>query len=99
MILLLGYIAIDPAAADGFAPALKRQVEASRAEDGCVHYSLSFDPVVPGRINVAEIWRDQPTLDAHRATAHMAAWREALSRIGGADRRIDQYEIGKGRPG
>ena len=93
MILLIGHIDIDPAAADGFGETIVRQVEASRAEDGCISYALSFDPTTPGRINVAELWRDQAALDAHRVADHMNVWRGRLAEIGGAARHIDQYEV------
>ncbi len=93
MILLMGHIDFDPDATGAFTPAVHRQVAESRKEDGCIAYALAFDPLVPGRLVVAEAWRDAAALDAHANSAHMALWRQAIEEIGGARRQLTRYEV------
>jgi hypothetical protein len=37
----------------------------SRAEPGCLEYTMSADPLDPGRVMLFERWADQASLDAH----------------------------------
>ncbi len=46
----------------------------ARAFDGCIHLSISPDPMDAGRINNAEVWHDATALDAWRAQADAPAW-------------------------
>ena len=57
-----------------------RQVEAFarlapvvRAEDGCIQYDLHAVEREPDRFLLLEQWESEAALDAHDATAHMAA--------------------------
>ncbi len=45
--------------------AMARMIEATRAEDGCVHYAFAEDVLDPGLIHISELWRDQAALERH----------------------------------
>jgi quinol monooxygenase YgiN len=98
MLLIVGTIRLPaPNLADAL-PAMKRMVAASRAEDGCVEYSYAEDIFDPGLIHVKERWTDQPALDRHFASAHVAAWRALWPGLGIRDRELRVYDVGDARP-
>ena len=97
MLLIVGTVRLPPANLDTARPAMKRMVDASRAEDGCIEYGYAEDVLEPGLIRVKEMWADQASLDRHFASAHMAEWRAAGAGLGIADRNLKIYEVGEPR--
>ncbi len=77
---------------------MRRMVEASRAEPGCLDYGYAEDVFDPGLIHVKERWADQHALDRHFASAHIAEWRAAWPALGIGERQLHLYEIGEARP-
>lgn len=59
--------------------ALDDLVAATRAEDGCLEYSAHIRPDSPGEAFIFERWRDKAALDAHAASAHLAAFRTNMA--------------------
>ncbi|MGD9961079.1 putative quinol monooxygenase [Nocardioides sp.] len=53
--------------------ALTTLVAATRGEEGCVEYDLFESLSAPGTFVMVESWRSQADLDAHMASAHIAA--------------------------
>ncbi|MFJ4682987.1 putative quinol monooxygenase [Streptomyces sp. NPDC091377] len=54
--------------------ALAALVAPSRAEEGCLDYTLFELQEEPGTFYVRETWADQAALDFHRATPHFQAF-------------------------
>jgi quinol monooxygenase YgiN len=80
MIVVTGYLTIDPDKRAEAEAAIAAFVPQNLAEAGCVDYRFSTDVLDPNRINGLEIWEDQAAIDAHMASAHMA---EFMGAIGG----------------
>lgn len=97
MLLIVGTIRLPPENLETARPAMRRMVEKSRAEDGCLGYSYAEDVLESGLIHVTEIWRDQASLDRHFASSHLSEWRAAWPDLGIHDRRLDSYEVGAPR--
>ena len=97
MILVTGFVRLEPADIDAALPAARTMMAASQAEDGCFEYAYSQDLTDPGMIRVTERWRDRAALDAHFQTPHMGAWRQALSSLRFLDRQVTAYEIASER--
>ncbi|HVI31848.1 putative quinol monooxygenase [Phenylobacterium sp.] len=97
-VLIGGTFRLPPEAVERFRPHMETMLGKSRAEDGCLTYSYAFDVLEPGLVRVFEAWRDQAALDAHFATAHLAAWRAAGVEHGVSDRRLSIYEVAAERP-
>jgi quinol monooxygenase YgiN len=97
-LIVAGTVRVPPENLDGLRPHMVAMMTATRGEDGCEAYSYAEDVAEPGLIHVFEIWRDQPALDAHFQTAHMAAWRAAWPGFGVSDRDLKAYEIAAARP-
>ena len=66
MILVVGYIRIQPGKRDAFLAGSLDAVRAARKRPGCVDFSVSADPLDPNRINVCERWETRGDLMAFR---------------------------------
>lgn len=97
MLLIVGTIRLPACNMDAARPAMRRMVEASRAEDSCMEYGYAEDVLDPGLIHVKEMWVDQHALDRHLASAHIAAWRADWPALGLGDRDLRAYEVGDPR--
>jgi len=68
---------------------------ASRAEPGCLDYTVCADPEHPGRVVVFERWAGQEDLVAHFGTAHIAAFRAAISPYTRSGRSLHRYFVSR----
>lgn len=82
---------------DAARPAMRRMIEASRAEDGCHEYSYAEDVLDAGLIHVRELWRDQAALDRHFESAHLKEWRASWAGLGIRDRSLRVYDVAEPR--
>jgi quinol monooxygenase YgiN len=92
-LILAGTIRIAPERLAELRPHLRAQVEATRAEPGCLDYALSEDTLDPGLIRVYEHFVDEDALAFHRASPHMAAWRAACADLGTFDRNLSSFDV------
>lgn len=69
MIIIAGYTLIEAPERDAAVEAFAGMVDRARKHDGCLDLSISADSVDPGRINVFECWRDEPSWKAWRKVA------------------------------
>src|SRR5688500_1704272 len=97
MLLLVGTVRLPAQNLSDARIAMKRMVEASRAENGCVEYGYAEDIFDAGLIHVKEMWSDQAALDRHFASDHIAEWRAAWPSLGIGDRDLRVYEVGEPR--
>lgn len=72
--------------------ALGPLVEGSRAESGCVGYSMGFDILDDHLLRIFEAFEDEAALTAHRATSHVAEWETAASLLGISDVELQRYD-------
>ena len=98
MILVLGTVRLAPDKLEAARPAMRKMVEASRAEPGCIAYGYAQDVLDPETIHVVEKWRDRAALKAHFATAHMAEWRGVMGGLGLSGRDLKVFETNEGTP-
>lgn len=66
MIVVVGYLEVAPADRDHAIALSLDAVRQARTTDGCLDFSVSPDPIDPGRVNVSERWRDRDALEAFR---------------------------------
>jgi quinol monooxygenase YgiN len=67
---------IKPDKVDSFLAAFKPLIAGSRAEPGCISYTLYQDPSDRTAFLVFEEWKSQAAIDAHFATPHFKAFGE-----------------------
>ena len=71
MIIVNGTVRFGAGEIDRLKGAMARNIEATRAEEGCEHYAYAVDVSDPNLLHVAERWRDDEAIDAHMASPHM----------------------------
>ena len=71
--------------------AIRALVAASRAEDGCIEYSLCFDLLDPNLVWINERWETMEALGAHSKTEHYKAWGAKAAGLGISDSSIRLY--------
>lgn len=98
MLLIVGTVRLPAANLPAARPAMRRMVEASRAEEGCLLYVYAEDLFDPGLIHVKEMWADQAALYRHFQAPHLGEWRAAWEWLGIGERDLTQYEVDAGRP-
>jgi quinol monooxygenase YgiN len=98
MIVITGTVRIPPGSLDRCRPAMRAMVQATRHEDGCLHYAYAEDVLEPGLIWVSEAWRDGATLGVHLNAPHFHAWRAAGDALGLHDRNLTVYEAASAQP-
>jgi quinol monooxygenase YgiN len=69
-IYVVRYIEVMPAAQEKGAGLLKQLADASRKEAGVVRFEVLQRTAPAGHFATFEVWKDQPSLDAHTAAAH-----------------------------
>ncbi len=96
MIVVVGQFRFPPEQVEAARPAMRKVIEATRAEDGCTQYNYGEDVLDPGLIRVSELWASRAQLDAHMKTPHMAVWQQERAALGLRDRAIAVFEAGEG---
>lgn len=75
---LLAELAFAEPVAETELLALAAVVSATRQEPGCREYFAHVHAEDPRRVLFYERWQDQAALDAHNASAHLAAFRAVV---------------------
>ncbi|MGH1502765.1 MAG: putative quinol monooxygenase [Acidimicrobiales bacterium] len=105
MIAIIGHIDVAAGVRDELvASTADLQRQTREDEPGCLTYTISADPVFPGRIQIVELWKDEASLAAHFEHPNFAATGDALRthpRLGGSavKYRIDASDAVKGPDG
>lgn len=83
MLILMGYIHLDPPDINAFITDVEQISLTTKAEKGCLFYSITLDDRSAGRFLVAERWQDQPSLAAHlekaETLAFLKTWGDRMS--------------------
>jgi quinol monooxygenase YgiN len=82
MIIVEGWVRVDPTDIERFLPHVHAMVAATRAEPGCIAYAFSRDVMEPDLMRISEQWQDETALNAHFRTPHIAAFNQALAGVG-----------------
>jgi quinol monooxygenase YgiN len=98
MLIIMGTVRLPPENLDEARLAMRAMIEASRDEEGCIHYAYGEDVADAGLIQVSEIWQDREALDAHFASDHLAEWRANWDRLGIHDRNLTLFEVSGAKP-
>jgi quinol monooxygenase YgiN len=91
MLIISGYLVLDPADRDAHVIASVGAVRLARQAPGCLDFAVSADPVDPNRVNVFERWAGREHLDAFRASGDPNDQTVDFSRIRRFE--IEQYSV------
>ena len=92
-VAVIGQFRMPPENMAAARPMMRKVMEATRAEDGCIEYNYAEDVLEPGLIRVSEVWASREQLMAHLKTPHMAVWGEERAGLGLYGRDITVYEV------
>lgn len=96
MIVLLGYIHLDPSDVNAFIADVRTITPGTKAEMGCLFYSVTVDDASAGRVLVVERWQDQESLAPHLESLETTAF---LKRWTGRMRSdVLKYDVSNARP-
>jgi quinol monooxygenase YgiN len=91
MLIVHVHVRVVPAAVDAFAAASLENARASVAEPGVVRFDVVQQEDDPTRFLLVEIYRTADDPARHKATAHYAAWRDAVEPMMAEPRRAVRY--------
>lgn len=74
MIVLEGYLDVPADRIEAVLAALPEHIELTKAEPGCISFSVEVSPALPTRLIVSETFRDQSAFDVHQARSRASAW-------------------------
>jgi len=93
MVIVAGYVTLEPQQRESYLAACVRVVEHGRAAAGCLDLAVTADLVDPGRVNVYERWESQAALEAHRKQAPGTGQNAAMRSVS-----VAEYDIALERP-
>ncbi len=93
MLVIAGWIRLDPEKHDDAVAAALPMMEATQAEAGCISYVFSADLADRGLFRLFEEWESQEALDAHFRAPHMAIFQKAMGGLGISETHIQKYQI------
>ncbi|NHN29688.1 putative quinol monooxygenase [Paenibacillus agricola] len=65
MILLMGYVNLNPSDVNEFTADVQNVVSSTRTETGCRFYAFTLEDARAGRMLTVQRWEDQESLTAH----------------------------------
>lgn len=68
MVIVAGYLVVEPLQRDGYREACKAVVEQARRTPGCLDFAISADLLDPSRVDIFERWESQAAVDAFRGS-------------------------------
>ena len=92
MLLVAGKVRFAEGDIDRIRPEIKKMVDASMQELGCIEYGCSVDATDPNLFRIVERWVDREALKAHFQTAHMAEWNAVLATTQMSDQELFMME-------
>lgn len=79
MLIVQVHVQVLPGAVDAFVDATRANARASEAEPGIARFDVIQQADDPTRFVLIEAYRHEEAPAQHKATAHYAAWRDAVA--------------------
>ncbi|MDN5767822.1 MAG: antibiotic biosynthesis monooxygenase [Humibacillus sp.] len=78
MLIVAGHLIVDQSLRESYLADCVSVIEQARRAPGCLDFSISADPVVPGRINIFERWESQAQVETFRGDGATQEQRVAM---------------------
>lgn len=92
-VAVFGTLRFPPDKVADVLPHLRRLVDATYKNDGCIAYDVAEDPFDPGLLRFSELWPDRESLERHLQASHIEPWRMAARSHGLQERAFTAYDI------
>ena len=76
MVIVIAKVPVKPECKKALLDLAQGVMEATRAEEGCISYTLLDNTYDSGQCVFVEEWADLDALRKHAASAHIAEWRK-----------------------
>ena len=76
MVIVIAKVPVKPECKKTLLDLAQGVMEATRAEEGCVSYTLLDNTYDPAQCIFVEEWADLAALQKHATSAHIAEWRK-----------------------
>ena len=93
MVIVAGYVLVDPEQRESHLAGSMRIVEKAREAEGCLDFAMTADLLDPGRLNLFERWESQEALKAFRRRAPRPKQRAELLSVS-----VAEYDVADVRP-
>jgi quinol monooxygenase YgiN len=93
MLVIAGFIRIDPTKRPSAEAAVLEVMQATRREPGCRTYVISADLAEPGLFHLFEEWESAEALAAHFKAPHMAVFQRAVAGFGVKEMKVQRYDV------
>lgn len=91
MIVLMGYIHLEPSDVEEFLTDLETIAAGTRAERGCLFYAFALEDAPSGRMLLVQRWLDEDAFTAHLAGPSAASFQKKWVNKTRVD--VQQYEV------
>lgn len=92
-VAVFGILRFPPEKIAEVLPHLRKLVEATCQNDGCIAYDVAEDPYDRGLIRFSELWPNPESLARHLQAPHIEPWRAAARACGLQERKFTAYGI------
>ena len=92
MLAVFVHVHVTPESIESFLAATLENARASRQEPGVARFDVVQQREDPTRFVLVEVYRTPEAPAAHKATAHYAAWRDAVGPMMAEPRQSTKYE-------
>ncbi|MEP1126635.1 MAG: antibiotic biosynthesis monooxygenase [Ilumatobacter sp.] len=88
MIIVSGFLRVDPDERASYLEGCRQVVRAARASDGCIDFHISADPIEADRINIFEQWEYTEAVETFRGSGPSDDQQSAI-----LDAKVMQHEV------
>jgi autoinducer 2-degrading protein len=93
MVIVHVHVRVHPGQEDAFIEATRKNARASLGEPGVLRFDVVRQASDATRFVLVEVFRDEAAPAAHKATAHYAAWRDAVEPMMAEPRNGTKYTV------
>jgi quinol monooxygenase YgiN len=68
MVIVAGYLVVEPLQRDSYLAGCKAVVQQARRTPGCLDFAISADLLDPSRVDIFERWESQAAVNAFRGS-------------------------------
>lgn len=92
MVIVIAKVSVKPECKKELLELAQKVIASTRAEEGCISYTLLDNTYDPGGCMFVEEWKDLPSLQKHAASAHIGDWRKQSKELLSAKTTITLYQ-------
>lgn len=87
------HVRVRPERIEDFLSATLLNARASLAEPGVLRFDVIQDQADPAHVVLAEVYRDDDAVAAHKLTPHYAAWRDSVAGMMAEPRASTKFSV------